>query len=949
MAAPGLARAQAPPPAAAPTIDSVTPDERSLIVHWLAPAGVDAADISAYDVRSIESDAPDKAAGLWTVVLDAWSTGAGDLHYLITGLTNDTQYDVQVRAVTMDGEGSWSATVTGTPADHSGAIAGATALALDSTATGVIEAGGDKDFFKIVLSSATDLWLYTSSNLNTMGVLYDADGGVVRSNINPWWPDWSQDFEIRTWLGQGTYYVSVRGRWSSVTGPYTLHARTAIAPGGSIADATDITLGAPAAGRINAAGDRDVFKLVLTSAADLYIAASGYVDTFGELLDANGYRLAESDDSGLQFNGRNFAIWRAVEPGTYYVRVRGCCDWAFGPYTLHTVALPPPGDSIASAEHTTHRLTPVRLAEADDEHYFAIGLSIDFYVNISAVVSHRMLAPNTRASLAAEILDQDGNPVDINLIPHSSYIAAGFGSTSFSILDELSAGTHYLRIWSPSGEPGEYLLLLYGDSAYTKHIRWCTAKETPISDPLSGCQWHLRNSGQYPGGAGQDINVEDAWTTTRGAGVNVAVVDNGMHFEHEDLTDNVDPARNRNYSSWRRSIFDPYHSHGTNVAGLIAARDNDIGMRGVAPRATIYGYDIFSEITDANIADAMFRMGKGSTPGDEDTAVSNNSWGPGNSPRPAWAHASWETAVQNGVTSGNHGKGIFYVLAAGNGHQVDDNANLNEHTNYYAVTAVCSVNYDDERSSYSETGANLWICAPSNGAGRRIATTHNGHLYTTSFGGTSAAAPIVSGVAALLRSADDSLTWRDLKLILAASARKNDELHAGWAQGALEYGSDSERYFFNHEYGFGMVDAGAAVALAGGWTKVPALREISAESEDKDLEIPDRPSRWRPDHGLQQCDRREPCGIHGVRRDQHQVRPRHLQGSASGAGVPLGRRVHAGRPRSALGHGAEKRGAERSLPVRLGPALRRERRRRVDAVHHGQAPGWTGNTSRRGV
>lgn len=802
MAAPGLARAQRPPPVAAPTIDSVTRGDESLIVDWTAPARIDAAEISAYDLRSIESDAPDKAAGLWTVVLDAWS--AGDLLYLLSGLTNDTQYDVQVRAVTMDGEGSWSATVTGTPADHSGATAGATALALDSTATGVIESGDDEDFFKIVLSSAADLWLYTTSNLDTKGALYDSGGGHLKTHKGGGgWPGQLWDFEIRAELEAGTYYVSVGVNHSKVTGPYTLHARTATAPGGSLADATTITLGAPAPGRIDAADDRDFFKIVLTSAADLWIVSSGSMDLVGQLLDADGVVIAENDDSSLAYSRYNFGIWREVEAGTYYIRVRALVyGWAIETYTLHARTLTPPGGSIAGAVDIDLLQTPARLDSAADEHYFVLTIDADEYLYMDAVVGHTLFRPNDPASLAAEVFDQDGNPVDIYQIPHSAYIEDGRSFVSFAILGKLSAGTNYLRIWSPSGKPGPYLLTIFDDTAYTSFINECIALETPVSDPLYGCQWHLRNSGQYPGGAGQDINVEDVWTTTRGAGVNVAVVDDGLHFEHEDLTDNADPARNRNYSS-RADIFNPFEFHGTRVAGLIAARDNSIGMRGVAPQATIYGYNLLADSTAANAADAMFRIGEGSTTGDEDTAVSNNSWGPSHFFGPAPASAAWELAVQNGVTSGDHGKGIFYVFSVGNGGTFTS-ANLNGYANYYAVTAVCSVNYDDQRSSYSELGANLWVCAPSNEVVAdlpAIATTDNGHQYTPNFGGTSAAAPIVSGVAALLRSADDSLTWRDLKLILAASARKNDGMNAGWAQGALEYGSDSERYFFNHKYG----------------------------------------------------------------------------------------------------------------------------------------------------
>ena len=165
------------------------------------------------------------------------------------------------------------------------------------------------------------------------------------------------------------------------------------------------------------------------------------------------------------------------------------------------------------------------------------------------------------------------------------------------------------------------------------------------------------------------------------------------------------------------------------------------------------------------------------------------------------------------------------------------------------MTAVCSVHSGGSRAGYSEMGANLWVCAPSNdrplrlGGVRGIVTTENSDRYFQDFGGTSAAAPIVAGVAALMRSANPDLTWRDLKLILAATAQKNDPASPGWEDGAGMYRppSDADRYHFNHEYGFGLADAGAAVDLAQSWTNLPPLMASTAASEWESVEIPDAP------------------------------------------------------------------------------------------------------------
>ena len=102
-------------PPDAPTIGSVTPELDSLAISWSPPLNDGGSDITAYDLRHIETSADETVDSNWTVTEDVWTTGGGALEYTLTGLTADIQYDIQVRAVNAEGDGSWSETVTGTP------------------------------------------------------------------------------------------------------------------------------------------------------------------------------------------------------------------------------------------------------------------------------------------------------------------------------------------------------------------------------------------------------------------------------------------------------------------------------------------------------------------------------------------------------------------------------------------------------------------------------------------------------------------------------------------------------------------------------------------------------------------------------------------------------------------------------------------------------------------
>ena len=808
--------------AATPTIDSVRSEDTALNVSWSAPT-TPPATTTAYDVRHILSSASDKADGNWTVTDDAWTSGT--LTYTLTGLVNGVRYDVQVRAVSSNGDGAWSTTAIGQPADFGSTLETAGTLPFDSPVQGDINVAGDVDFLRLDVSATTGVLLYTTGDTDTVGQLLDDTGEVLRSNDDYFFGQGNLNFFIGSSLDAGVYYLRISG-WSDRTGSYVLWAEE-VDDSTNTSDAVPLSLGGSARGYVESRDDEDYYKLMLTAETDVVFHSSGPTDTIGRLDNSSGTELAENDDGYLPIGSLNFLVRQTLSAGVYYLRVRGWSSRT-GPYHVHAEAITEPGSTAADAEALTLGVaTGGRIDPAGDTDYFSLTLAESTNIWVRAVGEPEGTDP---LPVAGELLDADSNTLH-------TYEASDFNDAiGFSGTNSLAAGAYYIKVTGTTDmSTAVYTIMVLEDPYRDRLTDRCSGDIVGLSDPLSGCQWHLSNVGQLGDSTGHDLNVTSVWEDYTGEGIRVAIVDDGMDFEHEDLADNVDTASNYSFVDGE-TVRDQYPWHGTSVSGIIAARDNTVGVRGVAPRATIYSYNLLSgEETDMNEAIAMSQNA-------DDTAVNNNSWGPGDSGVPSTSPEIWKTAIESAITTGYDGKGVFYVWAAGNGGS-DDNSNLDEYANFYGVTAACAVNYDGERSGYSEQGANLWVCGPSNDSffsfQPGITTTAVEDRYTTYFGGTSAAAPMVSGVAALIRDANDALTWRDIKLILAASARKVDAIDDGWEEGALKYGSTSERYFFNYEYGFGLVDAQAAVDLAESWTNLPAFRKISVSSSALNLSIPE--------------------------------------------------------------------------------------------------------------
>lgn len=360
------------------------------------------------------------------------------------------------------------------------------------------------------------------------------------------------------------------------------------------------------------------------------------------------------------------------------------------------------------------------------------------------------------------------------------------------------------------------------------------------TDPALTSQWHLGGPGTNLDLRGLDIQATAAWSLTKGQGMVVGVVDDAVEVSHPELRANlVDGSvsfRTGNSSGYPIPCLRDEDDHGTAVAGILLARDdNRTGGAGVAPRAGLIAYDALSNSTDLNIRDAL-------TLKNQTISVYQNSWGSPDTGAVSDSGAVFANAIETGIRQGRGGLGSIFVFSGGNGGE-NDNANLDGFANKKGAIAVCGVDPQGQKMQFedfggSEPGANLLVCAP----GINITTTALNGGMRNDFTGVSAATPMVSGVAALMLSVNPTLTWRDVPIILARTAQKNDfsdRTERGWAL-------SPSGYWVHPYYGFGVVNAQAAVSMARNWVSVgdsTTQRTCDSGLREVNRGIPDNSAR----------------------------------------------------------------------------------------------------------
>ncbi|MFI7101553.1 type VII secretion-associated serine protease mycosin [Streptomyces sp. NPDC050161] len=290
------------------------------------------------------------------------------------------------------------------------------------------------------------------------------------------------------------------------------------------------------------------------------------------------------------------------------------------------------------------------------------------------------------------------------------------------------------------------------------------------------------------------IHAQEAWQTTKGDGITVAVLDTGVDASHPDLKGQVLP--DRDLVGFGAAQGDPaWATHGTGMAGIIAGHGHGPGrvdgVLGVAPQARILPVRVILEDDDPQRKRARAERSGALADGiryaaDHGADVINLSLGDDS----ASAHPEprEDAAIQYAL-----GKGVPVVASAGNGGKEGNRASYP--AAYPGVIAVTAVNRYGIRSRFS---TKHWYAAVS-GPGEQVVTVNPDRTYYEGWG-TSAAAAFVSGSVALIRSVHPDLSPAQIRQLLIDTAQdrpdggRDDERGAGLVDpaAAIEAGDDIE-------------------------------------------------------------------------------------------------------------------------------------------------------------
>ena len=272
------------------------------------------------------------------------------------------------------------------------------------------------------------------------------------------------------------------------------------------------------------------------------------------------------------------------------------------------------------------------------------------------------------------------------------------------------------------------------------------------NDTFFDIEWHLSNIGQTEGIPGADIDALEGWDFTTGSdSVVIAVLDSGIDFSHPEFSGRLLPGYD-----FVNDDDDPTadHPHGLYVTGIIAANaNNGFSVAGIDRSARILPVKVLNADNRGTTSD----LAKGLVyAADQGAHVINMSLegypAKSRTLEDALAYAREAGAI---LVSSAGNSGINYADVSGPGASP-------------LTISIGATDHRDIRWSGSATGAALDVVAP----GIRIPTISSELLFDdyVLFSGTSAAAPVVSGIASLLLARNPDLTHRQVELVLKTTA-----------------------------------------------------------------------------------------------------------------------------------------------------------------------------------
>ncbi|KKS33603.1 MAG: Peptidase S8 and S53, subtilisin, kexin, sedolisin [Parcubacteria group bacterium GW2011_GWC2_42_13] len=294
------------------------------------------------------------------------------------------------------------------------------------------------------------------------------------------------------------------------------------------------------------------------------------------------------------------------------------------------------------------------------------------------------------------------------------------------------------------------------------------------NDPQFSELWSLHNTGQANGTPDADIDAPEAWNFVTASNLKVGIIDTGIDYSHGDLISNiwVNPGEiagngiDDDNNGFIDDIYgwdfinednDPFddHGHGTHVAGIVGAKgDNGMGITGVNWTIKMAGLKFLGSDGAGYTSDAVQAIEYANMMG---FSITNNSWGGGR-----------YSQVLYDVISVANASGYLFVAAAGNyGINTDESAFYPAGYDLSNVISVAATDRNDQLAYFSDYGANsVDLGAPGVDIFSTAASGTCRLCDPTGYkilSGTSMASPHTAGAAALVWSANPTLSYLEVK------------------------------------------------------------------------------------------------------------------------------------------------------------------------------------------